>query len=272
MRSVPQPRGDLLAEGSQEELQVQGLRVRQVQPHPGEAEGHGSPGTDPAIFNNLEFLIIILQVALKRQQAAEDALALNMRSVASGEAVLALPEGPIVGLPCSGVRAPETNAERRIKGEALPVNICSSSIDLFICRGVRILQEPDQHRLPQSSPRGGGPGDQHHTQCPGPGAPDQPQPPRPVQAPGHGGQRHRDRGHCGPGGRGGGGRQARPEVIWRSAPCAQLLPRDAEADAPPHVQTLPPLPPHTQPASLLQQPLWSEIIEVMEEARRNILV
>ena len=173
--------------------------------------------------------------------------------------MLALPEGPIVGLPCSGVRAPETNAERRIKGEALPVNVCSSSIDLFICRGVRILQEPDQHRLPQSSPRGGGPGDQHHTQCPGPGAPDQPQPPRPVQAPGHGGQRHRDRGHCGPGGRGGGGRQARPEVIWRSAPRAQLLPRDAEADAPPHVQTLPPLPPHTQPASLLQQPLRSEI-------------
>ena len=63
-------------------------------------------------------LIIILQVALKRQQAAEDALALNMRSVASGEAMVALPEGPIIGLPCSGVRAPETNAERRIKGEA----------------------------------------------------------------------------------------------------------------------------------------------------------
>ena len=55
-----------------------------------------------------------------------------MRSVASGEAVLALPEGPIIGLPCSGVRAPETNAERRIKGEALPVNISWSLLIHFV--------------------------------------------------------------------------------------------------------------------------------------------
>ena len=73
---------------------------------------------------------IIAQVALKRQQAAEDALALNMRSVASGEAVLALPEGPIIGLPCSGVRAPETNAERRIKGEPVASKL-NIAINLF---------------------------------------------------------------------------------------------------------------------------------------------
>ena len=59
-----------------------------------------------------------LQVALKRQQAAEDALALNMRSVASGESIHQLPEGPIIGLPCpGGVKHNESNAERRIKGE-----------------------------------------------------------------------------------------------------------------------------------------------------------
>ena len=61
----------------------------------------------------------MVQVALKRQQAAEDAIALNMRSVATGEAMHALPEGPIIGLPGlgPGPRHPETNAERRIKGE-----------------------------------------------------------------------------------------------------------------------------------------------------------
>ena len=60
------------------------------------------------------------QVALKRQQAAEDALALNMRSVASGENIQQLPEGPIIGLPglaCGGGKHNESNAERRIKGE-----------------------------------------------------------------------------------------------------------------------------------------------------------
>ena len=64
-----------------------------------------------------------LQVALKRQQAAEDALALNMRSVASGENIQQLPEGPIIGLPglpCGGGKHNESNAERRIKGETEP--------------------------------------------------------------------------------------------------------------------------------------------------------
>ena len=37
----------------------------------------------------------------------------------AGESIHALPEGPIIGLPCGGggVRHSETNAERRIKGE-----------------------------------------------------------------------------------------------------------------------------------------------------------
>ena len=69
------------------------------------------------IYINLSTAVV--QVALKRQQAAEDAIALNMRSVATGEAMHALPEGPIIGLPGlgPGPRHPETNAERRIKGE-----------------------------------------------------------------------------------------------------------------------------------------------------------
>ena len=44
MRAVPQPRGHLLAQGTQEALQVQGLRMLQVQPHRGEAAGHGGAG------------------------------------------------------------------------------------------------------------------------------------------------------------------------------------------------------------------------------------
>ena len=42
-----------------------------------------------------------------------------MRSVATGESIHALPEGPIIGLPCTGVRQSETNAERRIKGKKI---------------------------------------------------------------------------------------------------------------------------------------------------------
>lgn len=60
-----------------------------------------------------------MKVALKRQQAAEDAIALNMRTVATGESIHSLPEGPIIGLPCAGVRHSETNAERRIKGRGI---------------------------------------------------------------------------------------------------------------------------------------------------------
>ena len=65
----------------------------------------------------------ILKVALKRQQAAEDAIALNMRALATGEEVGHLPQGPIVGIgqvapPRGvGVLCQESNAERRIRGE-----------------------------------------------------------------------------------------------------------------------------------------------------------
>ena len=38
-----------------------------------------------------------LKVALKRQQAAEDAIALGLRAVATGDHRSALPQGPIVG-------------------------------------------------------------------------------------------------------------------------------------------------------------------------------
>ena len=40
---------------------------------------------------------VMLQVALKRQQAAEDAIALGLRAVATGDHRSALPQGPIVG-------------------------------------------------------------------------------------------------------------------------------------------------------------------------------
>ena len=53
------------------------------------------------------------QVALKRQQAAEDAIAIGLRAVATGEPGAGLPQGPIVGLPRGQER--ESNAERRIR-------------------------------------------------------------------------------------------------------------------------------------------------------------
>ena len=59
------------------------------------------------------------QVALKRQQAAEDTIALNMRVVATGDDLPHLPQGPIIGLPHGGGRGDmgqETNAERRVRG------------------------------------------------------------------------------------------------------------------------------------------------------------
>ena len=60
------------------------------------------------------------QVALKRQQAAEEAIALNMRVLATGDDVPHLPQGPIVGLPHGGGRGDrgqESNAERRVRGK-----------------------------------------------------------------------------------------------------------------------------------------------------------
>ena len=56
------------------------------------------------------------QVALKRQQAAEDAMVLNMRAVTTGEEGPYLPQGPIVGLPHDIQGGQETNAQKRIRG------------------------------------------------------------------------------------------------------------------------------------------------------------
>ena len=52
----------------------------------------------------------VTQVALKRQQAAEDAIALGLRAVATGDHRVALPQGPIVG----GFRLPLYDQEHSI--------------------------------------------------------------------------------------------------------------------------------------------------------------
>jgi hypothetical protein len=60
--------------------------------------------------------VMAAQVALKRQQAAEDAIALGLRAVSGGELRCSLPQGPILGLPQSPTGPErETNAERRIR-------------------------------------------------------------------------------------------------------------------------------------------------------------
>ncbi|CAN8010826.1 unnamed protein product, partial [Ixodes pacificus] len=68
------------------------------------------------------------QVALKRQQAAEDAIAMGLRAVATGTSLPFLPPGPIFGLPLaakamaqakgSGPRAKEAAARRAAKEAA----------------------------------------------------------------------------------------------------------------------------------------------------------
>ncbi len=55
-------------------------------------------------------------MALKRQQAAEDAIALGIRVMATGEHYSYLPQGPILGLPLAMQHNEHSNAERRIKG------------------------------------------------------------------------------------------------------------------------------------------------------------
>ena len=58
------------------------------------------------------------QVALKRQQAAEDAIALGIRAMATGEHRNFLPAGPILGLPIAMQQSQEhSNADRRIRGK-----------------------------------------------------------------------------------------------------------------------------------------------------------
>ena len=83
------------------------------------------------------------QVALKRQQAAEDAIALNMRVVATGDDMLHLPQGPIVGLPHGGGRGDrgqESNAERRIRGKDERCS-CVRNYSCYYYRGRGILQK-----------------------------------------------------------------------------------------------------------------------------------
>ena len=58
-----------------------------------------------------------MQVALKRQQAAEDAIALGIRAMATGESYNYLPPGPILGLPLAMQAQEHSNAERRIRGK-----------------------------------------------------------------------------------------------------------------------------------------------------------
>ncbi len=78
-----------MAQGTQAEMPVQRLHLRKVQPHHGEAAGHG--GTGQSAFNCYFFthfkdlIFFVLQVALKRQQAAEDAIALGIRAMATGQ-------------------------------------------------------------------------------------------------------------------------------------------------------------------------------------------
>ena len=64
---------------------------------------------------------------MKRQQAAEDAIALGIRAMATGEHYNYLPPGPILGLPLAMQSQEHSNAERRIRGRIKSV-LCSISI------------------------------------------------------------------------------------------------------------------------------------------------
>eukprot|EP00095_Tigriopus_kingsejongensis_P003034 maker-scaffold170_size291898-snap-gene-1.59 protein:Tk03034 transcript:maker-scaffold170_size291898-snap-gene-1.59-mRNA-1 annotation:"conserved hypothetical protein" len=60
--------------------------------------------------------VMAAQVALKRQQAAEDAIALGIRAMATGEHRNFLPSGPIIGLPIAMQQTKEhSNADKRIR-------------------------------------------------------------------------------------------------------------------------------------------------------------
>lgn len=82
-----------------------------------------------------KILLLLFQVALKRQQAAEDAIALGLATVATGKQFGYLPQGPIFGFeitdPKNGLDAEETatlKKENTMKPEAIhPEGISSSS-------------------------------------------------------------------------------------------------------------------------------------------------
>ncbi len=63
-------------------------------------------------------MLDLLKVALKRQQAAEDAIALGLRAMATGEHNVYLPQGPILGLNIAMQHSQDhSNADRRIRGK-----------------------------------------------------------------------------------------------------------------------------------------------------------
>lgn len=97
-------RSHFLVKRTQAPLPFQGLPLRQVQLDCRTTTSHGCTGKPIKHFlisNKLDLtallLCVTIQVALKRQQATEDAIALGLRSVASGTRMPYLPPGPIFG-------------------------------------------------------------------------------------------------------------------------------------------------------------------------------
>ena len=94
-------RRHFLAKGPQASLPVQGLPLRQMQFDCRTAASHGRPGNNnplsPWPIFSFSDGLFAFKVALKRQQATEDAIALGLRSVASGTRMPYLPPGPIFG-------------------------------------------------------------------------------------------------------------------------------------------------------------------------------
>ncbi len=71
------------------------------------------------MLKTVKLPVLLEKVALKRQQAAEDAIALGIRVMATGEHRAFLPAGPILGLPIAMQQTREhSNAERRIRGNS----------------------------------------------------------------------------------------------------------------------------------------------------------
>lgn len=87
-----------MAQRTQEALPVPRLHLCQVQPDCRETAHYGSPGMSQLI-TELFLSMCPSKVALKRQQAAEDAIAIGLRAVATGAPMNTyLPPGPIFGI------------------------------------------------------------------------------------------------------------------------------------------------------------------------------